>query len=92
MHYLRVLACKDKSRTWEDQGFPYPLVELTSSSLNKAFGATPETLGPPMVRSTIPDENYGLIQVDWDKREVQLKLKGMTGETLLEETLPLSTP
>ena len=73
----------------QTEGFPYPTHELTSSSLNNPIAnKQSETLGLPMVGSTITEANFGLIKVNWTKRTVVLALKGMNGNTLLEEVIP----
>ena len=64
------------------------LFELTSSSLNKAFGATVEELGAPMVGKTVVSENYGWVEVDWENRTLRLELRDMDGNTALSTDLP----
>jgi alkaline phosphatase D len=64
--------------------------ELTSSSLNLAFGddierATQREPDPARVGSFYPIENYGLVDIDWRAKRVRVTLKGNTSTTLASE-------
>ncbi len=64
--------------------------ELTSSSLNLAFGsdverATQREPDPARVTKFFPVENYGLVDIDWKAKKLTLTLKGNTSETLAEQ-------
>ena len=74
-----------------DEKRDYPVYELTSSSLNKAFAKEPESTGPPMVGKTVVTENFGQILVDWKAETVTLNLLQMDGSTSLSKTIQLST-
>ncbi|WP_284124745.1 alkaline phosphatase D family protein [Parerythrobacter aestuarii] len=60
------------------------LWELTSSSLNLAFNNTASNTArepdPRRLTDFISEENFGLVEIDWDAREVTLKLLGNQGE------------
>ncbi len=58
------------------------LPEMTASSLNRSYG--PSQDGPSRVRMSemYNQENFGLIDIDWRLRKVDLILKDMDGETL----------
>lgn len=65
--------------------------ELTSSSLNLAFGddierATQREPDPARVGKFYPIENYGLVDIDWKAKAVTVSLKGNTSATLASET------
>ncbi|GMN13262.1 hypothetical protein MTsPCn7_10380 [Altererythrobacter sp. MTPC7] len=61
-----------------------PLWELTSSSLNLAFGTTPQNTArepdPLRVTDFIAEENFGLVEIDWAAEKVTLSLRGAEGE------------
>jgi alkaline phosphatase D len=64
--------------------------ELTSSSLNLAFGsdierATSREPDPTRVTPFFPIENYGLVDIDWKAKTLTLTLKGNTSETLAQQ-------
>jgi Phosphodiesterase/alkaline phosphatase D len=58
---------------------PYPLYEITSSSLNRPFRdareADPQTEG-----DIFTAENFGTVEVDWTTRQVLLGLRDVAGE------------
>lgn len=64
--------------------------ELTSSSLNLAFGSDNDrstAREPDAARVTkfFSEENYGLIDIDWKARRLTMTLKGNTSVTLAEQ-------
>ncbi len=66
----------------------YPLLELTTSSLN-APSSSGEEAGPYRLGPTWPAENYGALAIDWTSRSVTLEVRGIDGEPVLAETLGL---
>ncbi|WP_379922130.1 alkaline phosphatase D family protein [Erythrobacter sp. R86502] len=65
--------------------------ELTSSSLNLAFGNDIErstAREPDAARITpfFPIENYGLVDIDWKAKALTMTLKGNTSDTLASQT------
>ncbi|MBA4767519.1 MAG: alkaline phosphatase family protein [Porphyrobacter sp.] len=65
--------------------------ELTSSSLNLAFGddierATQREPDAARVGKFFPVENYGLVDIDWKAKAVTVSLKGNTSATLASQT------
>lgn len=65
--------------------------ELTSSSLNLAFGddierSTAREPDPARVGKFFPVENYGLVDIDWKAKAVTVSLKGNTSATLASQT------
>ncbi len=68
------------------------LYELTASSLNYSFAdpkrpwVEPE---PTRLGEIYGAENFGLIDIDWARRNVRLSLLGSNGSLLKEQTVPL---
>lgn len=65
--------------------------EFTSSSLNLAFStdveaSTKREPDPRRVTKFFGIENYGLVDIDWDKRTLTMSLMGNTSETLAQES------
>lgn len=70
---------------------PYPLYEITSSSLNYSFarGRTVAEFGPHQLGHLYGPENFGLVTVDWDREVLSLELKDADGATVRAVTLSL---
>lgn len=66
------------------------LPEMTASSLNRSYG--PSQDGPSRVRMSemYNQENFGLVDIDWRLRKVDLILKDIDGETLDSLTVKFS--
>ncbi len=64
----------------------YPLVEITSSGINKVFRAAKEA-GPNRVGDLLAQENFGTIDIDWPARRLTLALRGLGGK--VERSLDL---
>ena len=58
--------------------------ELTSSSLNMAFNDTASNTArepdPKRVTDFISEENFGMVEIDWDKGTFTLSMRGNQGE------------
>jgi alkaline phosphatase D len=67
------------------------LWELTSSSLNFAFGTTERQTerepDPRRASDFIAEENFGLVEVDWQRRELTISLRGDEGEVRAIQTV-----
>lgn len=65
--------------------------ELTSSSLNYSFSSTKaNTAREPdasRVSDFISEENYGLVEIDWKRREFTMLLRGIGGEERVRRTV-----
>lgn len=76
-----------------DGGVGYPLYDFTSSSLN-ASRTEWRAYEPNRWRvSTLNvGHNFGMILIDWKRPDplIRLQIRGEAGETLLQQTLPLS--
>jgi alkaline phosphatase D len=62
------------------EGLSYPLVELTSSSLNRPIGPLNDARTPELISDFYEAENFGLIEVDWTGAKVRLSLHGVAGQ------------
>lgn len=68
---------------------PYPLHEITSSSLNRPVGTSSET-GPHQVGPVYAKENFGAIEIDWQAGGVTLALRDNTGSRVRVIALALA--
>ena len=76
----------------ERQGVPYPLYDLTSSSLNQLHPrGTPTDNRTRAIATTYHRENFGEIAIDWDQPDPQLQLRvlDLAGEPVLETAVRL---
>lgn len=76
----------------ETKGVPYPLYEITSSSLNASFARTskPDLKSASRISEMVAEVNFGLIDIDWATGEVELSLRGEKGEKVAGVTFRLS--
>jgi len=76
-----------------DSGIGYPLYDLTSSGLTMAFKKW-RTQEPNRHRVATMNygNNFGLITIDWDKKDpvVSLQIRDEEGDTILQQKIPLS--
>jgi alkaline phosphatase D len=68
---------------------PYPLYEITSSSLNLSSRDENNEPGPHRIGEMYAPVNYGVIDIDWTAGEVALKIKDLEGRTVREHALSL---
>ncbi|WP_375282894.1 alkaline phosphatase D family protein [Marinicauda pacifica] len=68
---------------------PYPLYEITSSSLNLAFAEENDEPGPHRIGDMYAPENYGMIEIDWQAGSLSLDIRGSDGETVRTVSVPL---
>jgi alkaline phosphatase D len=73
----------------ETAGVPYPLVEITSSGLNRTFPANREP-GPNRLGAVYGVENFGTIDIDWWEGRLTLSVRGMNGEPVRRHSVALS--
>ena len=69
---------------------PYPLYEITSSSLNMSFSDENNEPGPHRIGDMYALTNYGAIAIDWEAGNLALQIKSETGETVREQIVSLS--
>jgi len=75
------------------EGLPYPVYDLTSSSLNTVHGrGTPTDNRYRALPTTYHRENYGAITIDWTVKDplVTLQIRDIEEETQLSKSIPLS--
>ncbi len=89
-----VLVSGDRHRAGlyrRDLGDGRVVHELTSSSLNlpvSAWGGEEEP-GPNRLGPTYLEENFGLLDIDWDARTLTLSVRDQDGAAALSETIAL---
>lgn len=82
---------------YSDQtALPFPLYELTTSSLNAPQstgrarrGQTSHEPGPKRMGLPVYEENFGTIEIDWTARTLQMSVRGMSGEHERSVTVPM---
>jgi len=75
-----------------ENGAPYPLYDLTSSSLNQPHKrGTPTDNQYRVVEKTYHQVNYGVVEIDWAARgaNVRLVVKDIAGEERIAHDFPL---
>jgi alkaline phosphatase D len=80
-----------------DAALPYPLYEITSSSLNAPAsiwraesGETRIEPGPNRLGTMEYDVNFGLFEIDWEGRNLTMSLRDDTGAILQSRTVAFS--
>ena len=68
---------------------PYPLIEVTSSSLNLPMADTDE-YGPHQIDQMYGSVNFGMLNVDWRKRSLTITITGLGGSTIRSREVLLS--
>lgn len=72
---------------YEDKAaLPYPVSEITASSLNVSFAETTAENDARQTGEGYPPENYGAIGIDWTAGTVSLEIKSNAGETVRTHT------
>ena len=76
----------------------YPLFEATSSSLNlpaakwrEESGETYVEPGPHRLGDMIYEANYGVIEIDWERRELAIGIRSGDGETIQSKVVDLDS-
>ena len=73
----------------DSDGIGYPLYELTASGLNTSMASDGEEPNRYRVGPKYLVNHFGLVSINWDRREVKLALKSTAG-LLLQESEPIS--
>lgn len=71
----------------EDGVLPYTAHELTASSLNVSFAEETDEMDARQVGAGYPPENFGAVEIDWDARRIDLKVKDNAGNTVRQNSL-----
>jgi alkaline phosphatase D len=69
----------------------YPLIEVTSSALNKSFAKTSDEEGPYQVGRLYAPNNFGLVEIDWAARSLEVGIRNEDGISVRKLTVPLDT-
>jgi alkaline phosphatase D len=72
-----------------DVNTPYPIWDLTSSGLTEVWPVTPPNAR--RVGEVYRDRNFGLITIDWKKRDLTLAVHGEDGAVRLSQQIALSS-
>lgn len=72
-------------------GVPYPLYEITSSSLNRPWRNADERV-PRQISAAYGAENFGTVDIDWSRRSVLLALRDIDGRIVRRHTIRFDTP
>jgi len=70
-----------------DLNTPYPIWDLTSSGLTEVWPVLPPNA--LRVGDALRENNFGLIDIDWSKRELNLQACDVTGEVRISRRVPL---
>lgn len=72
-----------------ESALAYPLFELSSSGLNAPAGSSPERADPARTGKIVADANFGVVDIDWQARSINLELRDASGQLLQGQSLPL---
>jgi len=74
-----------------EKGMPYPLIDVTSSSLNSPAKWHTE-LNEFRVGTKYTDENFGMVTIDWEEADptVRAQVRDMAGKVVLQYRIRLS--
>lgn len=78
----------------EEHGVPYPLTELSSSSLNLPISGDPRMRyqherEPRKISDAYMDTNFGMIEIDWPHRQIQLQIVDEQGRVARSTSIDL---
>lgn len=73
------------------EGLRRPLLELTSSGLTHAWAGAQED-DPLRLGELVRVNHYGVVDVDWERAELRLRLQDTQGQTVLQHRLEFSPP
>ena len=73
----------------EKTDVPYPLIEITSSGINKFFAAANEP-GPNRLGALYPLVNFGIVDIDWWSDEITLAVADVAGQPRRQATRRIS--
>ncbi len=73
----------------ERDALPYPLLEITSSSLNKPLGGRKDEPNRRRLGENFPGANFGTLQIDWSTTPPTLRfeIRDKAGTTVLSQRL-----
>jgi alkaline phosphatase D len=68
---------------------PYPLYEITSSSLNLSYRDENNEPGPHRIGEMYAPVNFGVIELDWNAGRVALQIKDLEGVVVREHVVAM---
>jgi alkaline phosphatase D len=75
----------------DDKALSYPLYELTPAALNAAApAAAPDEPDAARTDKLYRGDNFGIVEIDWQARAVNLELRAKTGDLLQGISMPLA--
>ncbi len=78
-----------------DKDVPYPLWEMTASSLNLPLSKWVSDIivepGPNRIGEPYYDANFGVIEIDWQRRRILLQIKDENGRVVLANNIKLDS-
>lgn len=73
-----------------DGDAPYPIYDLTSSALNQIHPrGTPTENRFRIIDETYHKENFGEIEIDWDKGGIDLRIRDLEGDVRIQRTVAI---
>jgi len=74
------------------RGTPYPIYDLTSSSLNMMPDIPLAEINPLRVSRVYDGDNFGLVTIDWGRSDpvITLEIRSERGETVIQHSFNLS--
>lgn len=61
---------------YQPEGMPYPIYEITSSGLTHAYTGTDPEPNRFRVGNLVRQLNFGIMEVDWERKQVKLEIRG----------------
>lgn len=74
---------------YKDARGPYPIYELTTSSLNRPLNRDIDEPGPRRISDVYTSENFGMIEIDWQRAALTLSLRNLQGDPVRAHTIAL---
>ena len=75
----------------ETENLPYPITEITSSSLNDPLTGFVKNIkvepGPKRLVLPFYESNYGVLQIDWDNQTVKLSINNTASEKVRTKSI-----
>lgn len=89
-----VLVSGDRHRAGiyrETRGVPYPIYEVTSSSINMSYrGAHQEEAGPNRIGPSFSADNVGMVTIDWEAATIGLRIFDAQDTIVLSQDVTLA--
>jgi len=63
---------------------------MTASALNRSRGGENDEVSTGQLGPMFTSPNYGMIEIDWEKRTLSLQIKDEAGAAVRERTVPFA--